>query len=395
MRQQNESQNQAKLWIFAKIFNFEFNIAFGYPRSDICETCEQNAVQQKEATQENDQVRVNQLQTAHNHHLRQAENFYTAMSNETISALDDDVACLCFDFEKNLPLPVTNVTKEFFSRQLWIHNFGVHNLRGGESAMYIYSESYCQKGPNEVISSLKHYFDNFLPRHIRKLQLFSDNSGGQNKNKYVLAFLSSLHDQFEEITFSLPIVGHSRMPVDRDFAHIEQLKRKQDKFHFPSDWTNLIHNAQNVSSFQVVFLEHPLTDDLVDDGTPIADVFDYKSAVESILGPPAGIMSRKSFRFDDQGSITSRISTSGPHNLNFQILKPWASTNLLKQNIRLVNRAYNAYIPLTKAKFDNIQDLLKNVFIPPEKVFYDHLERSTQNRAADDELEAILDDEED
>jgi hypothetical protein len=30
----------AKLWLFEKIFNREFNIEFGYPHSDICSTCE-------------------------------------------------------------------------------------------------------------------------------------------------------------------------------------------------------------------------------------------------------------------------------------------------------------------------------------------------------------------
>jgi len=272
-----------------------------YPLVTLDRTCVNAAnttVQQKIATLGNDQARLAQLRTEHEAHLTEDEKFYHAMSKDVIGALPNDEACICFDFEKNLPLPVTNVTKEFFSRQLWLYNFGIHDLRGGASVMYVYSETYCHKGPNEIISSLKHYFENFIPVTIRKLLLFLDNSTGQNKNKYTLEYLASLHDRFEEIQISFPVVGHSRMPVDRDFAHLEKLRRKRDKFHFPSDWTNLIKQAQALSPFKLAFLEHPLTDDLCDDGTPVATVYDFEAAADPILNPPTGIMQMKGFKIN-------------------------------------------------------------------------------------------------
>ena len=31
---------QVKEWLYRKIFNEEYNLSFGYPRSDTCETCD-------------------------------------------------------------------------------------------------------------------------------------------------------------------------------------------------------------------------------------------------------------------------------------------------------------------------------------------------------------------
>ena len=41
--------------------------------------------------------------------------------------------------------------------------------------------------------------------------------------------------------------------------------------------------------FLVVYVEHPLTDDMLDDGTPIVKVKDYKKASDQVLRPPSGI----------------------------------------------------------------------------------------------------------
>jgi len=383
--------------MFEKIFNFEFNISFGYPRSDICEKCEQNKVQQKAAAQTDNQALLAQLKATHHIHLLQAESFYKEMSKEVLDQLDDDVACVCFDYEKNLPLPITNVTREFFARQLWLYNFGIHDLRGGPSYMYVYSEAFSHKGSNEVISALKHYIETVIPPNKTKLRLFSDNSTGQNKNKFLLAFLSSLNPRFEEVRISFAVVGHSRMACDRDFALIEKQRQKHDKFYFPSDWTKLIRNANKDKPFNLVYLEHPLTDDLCDDGTPVAIVFDFKTVLEPILNPPTGIMKMKGFILDQDGEIRARVTTDGPYNQNFHVRKPETTLNLLKQSVNLSPRAHNDFIPLAKAKYDNIQMLLLNVLIPENKIFYESLKpigNGTVHQPGNQDLQAFLNGEE-
>ena len=298
-------------------------------------------------------------------------------------SFDEQTACLFFDYQKNLPLPVTNVTKEFFSRQLWIFNFGVHDLRTGKAVMFTYSETYAHKGPNEVISCLRYYIDNHVSPNITKLRLFCDNSAGQNKNKYLIAYLYSLQARFDEIIITFPVVGHSRMPINKDFAHIEKAKRKHDTFHFPSDWTRLIRSSLRNSPFQLIYLEHPLTDDLCDDGTPIARVFNFKSSLEPYLRPVTGISNVKAFKFSQNGEILARESTAGAFTRKYYIRKPFVTSNLLIQVTLLKALAFNDFVLLKVPKFNNVMDLLKNVHITPDKVFYSSLQPITIVQQAD------------
>jgi hypothetical protein len=64
------------------------------------------------------------------------------------------------DFEKNLPLPLTKVSCKYYLRQLWIHNFCIHDMKTGAADVFLYSENFAGKGPNESISCLDFYVKN-------------------------------------------------------------------------------------------------------------------------------------------------------------------------------------------------------------------------------------------
>lgn len=73
---------------------------------------------------------------------------------------------ICFDYEKNLPLPVTNAQDEYYISQLWLHVFGIPNLRTHKTTMYTYTENFAQKEPNEVITCLSDYIDKHKGPHF-------------------------------------------------------------------------------------------------------------------------------------------------------------------------------------------------------------------------------------
>ena len=105
---------------FSKIFNFDFNLRFGYPRSDKCATCEMILLQKRRLRQLRTpyQTEIDRLEEERQKHLSEAEKFYSAMRAARQS--DDNVFALCMDFCSNLPLPLTKVEEEYYKRQLWI-----------------------------------------------------------------------------------------------------------------------------------------------------------------------------------------------------------------------------------------------------------------------------------
>ncbi|KAK4873252.1 hypothetical protein RN001_015281 [Aquatica leii] len=167
-------------------------------------------------------------------HLRKAECFQKKIS-EVTKANDPSILSICFDYQKNLPVPVTNIGDEYYLRQLWIYNLGIHCLTTRKANMYMYAKHFARKGPNKVITCLQDYITQNKKPEQRILQLFCDNSFNQNKNRFVFVSLNQVcaNNIFETIEIWYPVPGHSMMPVDRDFAVIEKQRLKRDNVDNP------------------------------------------------------------------------------------------------------------------------------------------------------------------
>ena len=139
----------------------------------------------------------------------------------------ENVGCLTFDFEQNLPLPHIPTNNIFYLRQLWVYVFGIHDCSSNNASMYVWPESTARRGSNEVTSYLHHYLRDLSS--IDTLFLFSDSCPGQNKNFTVIQYLYSLVKMglFQKIQHIFPIRGHSFLPSDRDFLpRLSQRRRR-------------------------------------------------------------------------------------------------------------------------------------------------------------------------
>ena len=82
--------------------------------------------------------------------------------------------------------------------------------------------------------------------------------------------------KFEEIHVYYLLPGHSRMTYDRDFGRIEKKRRRKDRVVSPFEWVRLIKETDRVNSFNIVYVEHPVTDNMISDRMPVAQVKNYK-----------------------------------------------------------------------------------------------------------------------
>ena len=134
-------QHTCSYRLYQNIFNFEFNISFGYPRIDICDTCKKQQAEIKAAELSQDKEKTKSLKIEHKLHVRKADVFYiqTSEVSENAKALGDncDTAVIAMDFQKNLPLPLTGVSQEYYKRQLWLHNFYIHDNINNCATMYL------------------------------------------------------------------------------------------------------------------------------------------------------------------------------------------------------------------------------------------------------------------
>ncbi|KAF2896522.1 hypothetical protein ILUMI_09654 [Ignelater luminosus] len=100
----------------------EFNISFGYLRKDISNVSTKFLAEVTRAQLSSDEAVLHKLELVKEIHLRRGEVFKNAISAAPKSPENPIQMILCFDFEKSLPLPVTNAKAravlEFFDAKL-------------------------------------------------------------------------------------------------------------------------------------------------------------------------------------------------------------------------------------------------------------------------------------
>lgn len=91
-----------------------------------------------------------------------------------------------------------------------------------------------------------------ITKNARKLVLHADNCAGQNKNSYVLWFLSWLtcNGYFDEIELKFLVAGHTKNACDGTFGHI---KRSFRRFEVPLP--QYMHDLLSESSTKKVYVK--------------------------------------------------------------------------------------------------------------------------------------------
>lgn len=118
----------------------------------------------------------------------------------------------------------------------------------------MYNETTAKKGQNEVISFLNYFINNILSMSVTQLYLFSDNCSAQNKNKVLFQYLSTVvstsTNKLKSIKHRYPEPGHSFLPCDRCFGHIEKKRRKVERVYLPQEYEDLVKNTN--SRFNII-----------------------------------------------------------------------------------------------------------------------------------------------
>lgn len=209
---------------YEKYMKVNFNLSFGYPRTDTCQTCDRLKVL---VEHEIDPEIKQQLVVEKEVHLRKAEDFYTNLKLYCEKAKADEfVETLTFDFEQNFPLTHIPSGDVYYKRQLWSYNFCIFSGKTGKSYHFMYDESIAKKRKNDVISYINYFLKNLISPNVKEIYLFSDNCSGQNKNnalfQYIYTVVKSNLYGIKQIIHMYPEPGHSFLPNDRCFGRIEK-----------------------------------------------------------------------------------------------------------------------------------------------------------------------------
>lgn len=253
---------------YMRIFNAEYNISFGYPRSDTCSRCDtMNAkevqIQEELACLEKNKndpdlkqqldKKLRSLKADKELHLRRAQTFYDKkrLCKQRCAKYKEEEA-IAMDFQRNVPVPNIASNMVYYKRQLTVHLFNIHVLASGESIFYCYDETVAKKGADEVVSMLHHFVFHVLSPDVKKLYIFCDSCAGQNKNFTVFRYIHyivTVCKRLERVTMTFPERGHSYLECDKNMGLISRTAHTE----VPKDWYDVIrHSRLKPSPFQVV-----------------------------------------------------------------------------------------------------------------------------------------------
>lgn len=246
-------ESKIKYEFYVKYFNENFSYRFGRPQIDVCSTCEELELKQK-SPHLSQHVKL-AAKAEQSVHKARSQKFFLAMKecSETCK-VNEDRACLVFDYMQNLPLPHLPVQEIFYLRQLWVNAFCIHNLKDNSCQVYLYHEGEAKKGANEVCTFVMDYIKTNLSENVKELHLYSDGCPAQNKNHSFIRFCMALVEDkiFRRIVHRFPIRGHSFLACDRDFGVFKKHIKKCDRIYTPKEYCTIIANSKKNVTVKMV-----------------------------------------------------------------------------------------------------------------------------------------------
>lgn len=349
--QEKFKEPKMKLHLYRDVFNENFNLRFGVPRSDTCARCDLLYTKLVNAENEEERRRIKAESEVHH---RKAEKSYQTLKEDTVRSKNDPlVIVICMDLQQVLFSPTLTHSNVFYQRQFSTYNFCIHNPATKDSVMHVWHETTAKRGSAEIVSCLLSFIlSHFKPLErceSRSLIIWSDRCVGQNNNFKVVTLLHHLvlWNYFSQVEQKFLCSGHSFLPCDRNFALIERQKKVARILH-PFQWIELIANARPSKLFFVKLMQQ-------------SDFLDI-SVLEKRTTRPKEFKVTEAmwllFKKDDPKCVSVRQSHS--------VLMPW-KTFTLRRTIPPLTRVenlpvlYETPIPVKAEKKANLVDMCKYI----------------------------------
>lgn len=255
---------------FRLIFNTEYNIGFGTPRTDVCSTCLQLTEKIKRC---NDQDTKARLLTEKKVHKMKAEAFYQILREP-----EEGVVIFSFDCQKNQVLPKVPDQQAYYSRQIYMFNFTVvrgtskSKLNPNTVTCFCWTENEYDKGSNEIASCIHHVLNSSNFTDIHTIKLMCDGCAGQNKNTTLISMCCNWlakQNVISKIEVVFPVRGHSFIPPDRVFGHIEVECKKKEIILEPQEYLHIFSKYGTVLKV----------------GKDV-EIYDWKTETRKFIRPP-------------------------------------------------------------------------------------------------------------
>jgi len=224
---------------YRHIFVSEFNISFQTPKKDKCNFC---VAYLNYSKQEQEAKRPDY--ESHTRNKEQARQMKTVDKEK--AKTDSQFAAACFDLQQVLQCPFGDVNLFYYKRKLSVYNLSIYGLGDGRGLCYMWDETTAARGSCEISSCVMDYLKKCSEEGKERMSLYSDNCGGQNRNRYVVVMYSYIVQStaISNITHTFLEKGHTQNENDSIHAVIENEKKHTEFVYTPAQYYALARCAQ-------------------------------------------------------------------------------------------------------------------------------------------------------
>ena len=229
-RQDEGCKTPASETTYRNVFNREFNISFHKRMKDRCDVC---------ATYENGCFTEAEDEDYKKHIQMKEESRQLKHEVKAAVKINPCLAAAVFDLEEVLPTSSSVESCLYYKRKLNMYNLTVYDYRNGQGYFNVWAETTAMRGSNGIASCVYRYLERISKEGVKKVTLFSDSCGGQNRNKNFLTTLwyALSKFEFEEIEHIFFVSGHSQNNGDSMHSVIERSSRHVSVYT-PTQWAD-------------------------------------------------------------------------------------------------------------------------------------------------------------
>ncbi|CAB3224987.1 unnamed protein product [Arctia plantaginis] len=339
--------------LFDKLF-LKFNLSLFHPKKDQCDVCCSHKT-------------GNITDEEYAHHVLKKDR--ARKEKDTDKGIAQSGACHVFtqDVESVKLAPYLQASAIYYKTKLCVHNFTLYNLATKEVMCYWFDESNSTLEASVFASCLLDHLEKILSQKLLPVILYSDGCCAQNRNVTLSnALLRLAFEKNIVITQKYLEKGHTQMECDSVHSAIE-CKLKGKEIYLPQQYMAITKTARSdPMPYEARYLDYTFF-------TDFSKELIYKSIRPGKKTGDPVVTDVRMLEYRPNGTIWYKVGFDD----ELQPL-PYRPTpiNRIKQMNHLP-KLYAARIPITKRKYEDLQDL-KRVLPSSCQSFYDDLPHSNR-----------------
>ena len=165
-----------------------------------------------------------------------------------VSTVTEKNSC-SFDMQQMFLCPYRQSSSFYYKRRLGVFNFTIFDYKESDGFCFMWPEHEAQRGSSEVSMCLFEYIREQASNGVKHTEMFSDNRGGRNCNRFTAFALQYARKYFNMTRIAHRVLekGHTEKENDSIHVTLGSVTRRIE-LYTPEQWFAAVRGATHTES---------------------------------------------------------------------------------------------------------------------------------------------------